>query len=94
LIEKLNPDRSQDGNLLGSGGYYIAYYFGDRVVVEFNEENRATYFFDKDYFDKLRVWHRSLILGTQPEGFHGRTIHKGDEDVWKSKVEEYITRPK
>jgi hypothetical protein len=91
-LQSLNPEKVTPGKLLGSGHSYKAYVFGDRTVVEFDEENRATYFFGTDYFESLRAWNRNTILRQDPEGFDGRTIHKGDQEAWKLRVEDYLTR--
>ena len=93
-MASLNPDVVTDGQLLGSGGHYKAYVFGNKTVVEFDQEAHGTYFFDTEYFTTLREWSRSEILTEKPEGFYRRIIHpKGKWDLWRDRVEEFITAP-
>lgn len=91
-LAQLNPDEIIEGQLLGSGGSYEAYVFGDKTIVEFDQEERATFFFDTDYFHTLRVWQRREILQRNPEGFEGRIIHHKDRDNWRNSVLNFLGR--
>ena len=94
VLASMHPDAVTDGKLLGSGGHYKAYVFGNKTVVEFDQEAHGTYFFDTDYFVDLKAWSRSEILAERPEGFHRRIIHpQGQWESWREKVEEFITAP-
>ena len=89
-LVQLRPDNIVTGELLGSGGSYKAYVFGDKTVVEFDQENRATYLFDTGYFENLRVWKRSRILSDSPPGFEGRIIHSANKDLWREQVSDFL----
>lgn len=89
-LAQLNPNGVLEGQLLGGGGSYKAFRFGNKTVVEFDQDERATYLFDTEYFDGLRLWERSRVLTEQPEGFNGRVIHRGDRDNWKKQINDFI----
>lgn len=87
FLEDLNPEKIIRGKILGSGGSYGAFVFNKCVVVEFDQEDRATYIFDLDYFESLKVFERSKILIESPKGFKGRIIHHREgKEAWKKKV--------
>ncbi len=90
-LNELGPDSVVEGELLGSGGSYKAFYFDDQVVVEFDQEERATFVFDKSYFDSLRHWSRQEVRDSKPKGFNGRICHQEcDQDTWQIRVLEYL----
>lgn len=96
-LSSLNPDRVEQGELLGSGGSYLAYYFTNRagikkVVVEFDQENVATYKFDAESFSSLRLEGRMDLRKTKPNGFDGIIVHyeKNGRENWKKSIEKYI----
>jgi len=89
-LAKSGPDKITEGQLLGSGGSYKAYVFGNKTVVEFDQPSRATYLFESDYFNKLRIWYRSDLLTRKPEGFEGRVIHHDDRDDWKASIDDFL----
>jgi hypothetical protein len=89
-LASLKPTKVTQGELFASGGFYIAYSFGDRTVVEFSNENRATYCFDTLYFESLSGWNRATLLHNCPPGFNGRVIHKKDRGEWENAVNEYV----
>lgn len=90
-VAQSGPDKITEGQLLGSGGSYKAYTFGNNTVVEFDQPNRATYLFDSDYFNKLRIWYRSDLLTRKPEGFEGRIIHHDNRDAWKASIDDFLS---
>lgn len=89
-LVQLRPDRIVTGELLGSGGSYKAYVFGDKTVVEFDQEKRATYLFETGYFENLRVWKRSRILENNPAGFEGRIIHAENKELWREQIGNFL----
>ncbi len=90
-LQGLNPSNVTQGQVFGSEFSYLAFYYGDKVVVEGNETGRATYLFTRTEFDNLRHNSRSQILELQPVGFNGRVIHcnNGIEE-WKRAIQEYL----
>ena len=95
FLSSLRPLEIIEGQLLGSGVAYRAYVFPEnKVVVECDEEARATYLIRREQFESLRHWPRSRLLAEQPEGFEGRIIHPGETDgdrsAWQSCVEAYV----
>lgn len=96
FLESLHPERIEDGQLLGSGASYRAYFFGQRVIVEGNEGGRATYLLSANEFDTLRHLPRGQILESKPQGFEGRVIHPGETDedrqTWQEGIREYLGR--
>ena len=90
-LSGLNPSSIDDGELLGSGGSYKAYDFGDKTVVEFDQEGRATYLFNSVYFKKLRFNNRQNIIDDEPEGFKGRIFHYDVSRInWQNQVNEFL----
>ncbi|MBW2978363.1 hypothetical protein KY331_05960 [Candidatus Woesearchaeota archaeon] len=93
FLGQLEPDEVVDGQILGSGGSYKAFVFRKKTVVEFDQEDHATYLFDTDFFNSLRHWNRQRILDQNPAGFQGRIIHEGSRSVWKTSVTDYLNKP-
>ncbi len=87
------PNEEIPGQIFGSGEYFIAYHFGDRVVAEANIEAQGTYVFTAESFDTLRRLNRETLLKERPDGFLGRIIHNGNREKWKARVEDYLTMP-
>jgi len=94
ILSSMNPDRVEQGKLIGSGGSYKAFYFGDKVLAEFDQEYRATYVLDKDYFDVLRVKSRLEIIREKPKGFIKRIVHTLDRKKWIKQIKEVIENKK
>ena|SRR3989344_1076537 len=90
FLESLNPDEIIQGNLLASGSAYVAYRFEDKIVVESDESQRATYIFTEEEFDNLRHRNRQTILETRPNGFVERMIHRSNNKRWERKILELI----
>jgi len=91
FLAQLKPDYEKTGELLGSGGSYKAYTFGNKTIVEFDHEQHGTYFFDTKFFDSLRQWSRSEIISKKPQGFYYKINHKDDKrDVWENKVSDFL----
>ncbi len=89
-LSSLNPENVNQGEILGSGGSYKSFQFGDRLVVEFDQEDRATYLFDPESFDELRMRNRSEIISENPKGFYGRVIHHENQKLWKKQISNFI----
>ncbi|MDO8661350.1 MAG: hypothetical protein Q7K43_05665 [Candidatus Woesearchaeota archaeon] len=86
-IHSLGPDGEFEGEVLGSGGAYKLFVFSRKglVLVEFDQIDRATYVFNTNYADELRIRNRRSIIEEKPEGFIRRIIH--DNQVsWKQKL--------
>jgi hypothetical protein len=64
------------------------------VLAEFDQEDRATYVFCKDYFDVLRVRPRSEIIKEKPRGFIKRIVHTSDRETWIKQIKEVIETKK
>jgi len=95
FLSSLGPQSIEQGELLGSGGSYKAYFFNNgRVIVEFDQTNHATYLLNQENFDLLRRMRRSDIISMKPEGYAGRIIHKGETNYlrqkWRQDVVEYL----
>jgi hypothetical protein len=90
FLSGLSPDYVTQGRLLGSGGSYLAFHFGDKVIVEFDQEDRATYCFSNEYFSTLRAWYRMALIKECPDGYEGRIYHHQGRDVWKRAVTECL----
>jgi len=88
-LAQKKPERVVLGKLLGSGTSYKAYVFGEKTIVEADEEERATYVFDTSHFENLRTWQRSRLLEAQPAGFTGRIFHD-NKDAWKQEIEHVL----
>ena len=88
-LAAMAPNRTIDGELLGSGGAYIAFIFGDKTFVEFDQEARATYVFETKFFEQLRGWSREDMLNRSPAGYLGRVVHD-DEAGWKERIDERL----
>lgn len=90
-----NPINVTHGELFASGNSFMAYNFGDLVVVESDQSGDATYVLKTGAFEDLRHKSRDWILTHNPEGFVTRVIHPGDSEaqrqVWKRQVDPYIT---
>ncbi|MBT4804561.1 hypothetical protein HON71_00130 [Candidatus Woesearchaeota archaeon] len=92
-LSKLGPEDVNQGEILGSGGSYKAFlFFRNKLVVEFDQEDRATYLFDPESFNELRMANRSKLISENPEGFYGRVIHHENRELWKEQVEDFLTR--
>jgi hypothetical protein len=94
ILSSMNPDKVGQGKLIGSGGSYKAFCFGDKVLVEFDQEDRATYVLSKDYFDVLRVKPRLEIIREKPKGFIKRIVHTLDRKKWIKQIKEIIENKK
>lgn len=90
FLLKLCPRKTILGELFGSGGSYCAYFFGDKVVVEADEPERATYLLNSTEFESVIAMNRSEVLRTMPEGFRGRIIHCGDTEQWQKRVNHFL----
>lgn len=95
FIASLSPIDRKQGELMGSGGSYIAFFFGNgRVIMEFDQKDRATYLVTREQYDILRHWSREKMLRQRPEGFLGRIIHIGEteeeKNIWADALREYI----
>lgn len=90
FLSMLSPDEVKQGEVLGSGGSYKSFKFGEKVVVEFDQADRATYLFDTASFDKLRTRNRSELLNENPSGFYGRVIHHENRDLWKDGISKFL----
>ena len=93
-LSDANPDRVEQGQVLGGGGSYKAFIYDDIAIVEYDKEKRATYIFKKDNFNELRNWTRKDILEQKPEGFIDRLNHGKTEDheTWKNNINSYIDK--
>ena len=97
FLSSLHPEEIREGELLGSGVSYRAYFFKhDKVIVECDESARATYLLDAHHFEQLRHWARLRLLSQQPEGFEGRIIHSGESDrermLWQQRVLSHLNK--
>jgi len=96
-LEDMNPDKIIEGGLLGDGDITIAYVFGDHVIIEAKDLDKATYVIAKDSFDKLKDLSRWEAMSlTHEEGLITRIFH---EDVngenfnfekWKERIMPYL----
>lgn len=91
-LESLSPSNIIQGNLLGSGGAYLAYEFGDLMIVEFDKEKRATYLFNRDQFNELKDYGRRELREDKPLGFEGIIIHKGSQENWKDSISDFLKK--
>jgi hypothetical protein len=90
-LAQQKPLSIHEGDILGSGGSYKAYHFPEnKTVVEFDQTDRATYFFRTDFFNSLRIWSRSEILTQTPAGFEGRAIHHENRATWEQAVINFL----
>lgn len=89
-LAQKQPTNTVVGKLLGSGGSYKAYQYGDKTIVEFDQEGHATYLFATSYFDNLRTWQKTALLESQPEGFSGRLIHKENRNEWMKNIDDFV----
>ncbi|VVB81610.1 Uncharacterised protein [uncultured archaeon] len=89
-LTQKTPERIILGKLLGSGRAYKAYVFGEKTIVESDEEARATYLFNTPHFENLRSWERSQLLTERPEGFNGRIIHKENRETWMKQIDKHL----
>ena len=91
FLKSLSPTKIIEGELFGTGHSYKAFVFGNRIVVESDEEQHATYFLSREQFETLRQRSRRELLTEQPEGFLGRAIHPSDgQDSWKDSIARYV----
>lgn len=95
FLSKLKPDSVRKGELLGSGGSCKAFYFKKKdgqqiVVVESDLENKATFLFAEEFFDKIRTKSRSEIREESPEGFFGIIEHRISPENWEEKIREFL----
>jgi hypothetical protein len=93
FLAEQSPDKVVLGQILGSGGSYKAYTYGDKVVVEFDQEAHGTYFFERAYFESLKIWSRSDIIQSKPKGFYGKIHHiDNKKDLWKKRVTKFLSQ--
>jgi hypothetical protein len=88
-LKRKGPNDTRDTPLRGSGGSYQVFVFGNKTLAEFDEERHATYCFDTNYFEGLRVFNRAYHIEKRPEGFHGRIVHK-TVGGWKQAIDDYL----
>lgn len=86
FLKELGPDKIKVGELLGSGGSYLAFFFGNKVAVEFDQTEHATYLFEKFFYKTLKSWTRGEIRLDEPEGYLGRCVHQGARETWEESI--------
>ena len=79
-----------EGEFFATGFTYQAFPVKKYVIVEANEENRATYIFNHKTFDSLRLMPREKLIYEKPEGYVGRILHAGSQDRWKKSLKCYL----
>jgi hypothetical protein len=92
-LRRQRPERIEPGELLGSGGSYLAFYFGNKVFVEADQDDRATYIFTKNGFEKLHNLPRQQLIMEKPKGFIGRIFHYEDDRArWREEMRKYLPK--
>jgi hypothetical protein len=81
-----------EGEFFATGFTYQVFPVNQRMVIEANEENRATYILESEKFDSLRLVSRGKMISEKPEGYVGRVLHKGSRQKWKETLNDYLKR--
>jgi hypothetical protein len=81
-----------EGEFFATGFTYQAFPVKKYIIVEANEENRATYLFNKAKFDYLRTMSREKLIYEKPEGYIGRILHAGSQNNWKKALKHYLKK--
>ena len=91
-LDELCDEKPIQGKLLGSGDTALAFRFGDIVIIESADLNKATYIVTEDSFETIRHMPRAEAMRlSEEEGLVDRILHKDtDTETWKERITPHL----
>ena len=91
-LDELCDEKPIQGKLLGSGDTALAFRFGDILIIESADLNKATYIVTEDSFETIRHMPRAEAMRlSEEEGLIDRILHRDtDTETWKESIGPYL----
>ena len=91
-LDELCDEKPIQGKLLGSGDTALAFRFGDILIIESADLNKATYIVTEDSFPRIRHMPRAEAMRlSEEEGLIDRILHRDtDTETWKESIGPYL----